>query len=76
MIAIERLNGIRAFVQAADAGSFTLAGERLGLSKSAVGKSIAQLEERLGARLFHRTTRSLSLTDEGQAFYESCLRAQ
>ena len=75
MTTTERFNGIRAFVQAADAGSFTLAGERLGLSKSAVGKSIAQLEERLGVRLFRRTTRSLSLTDEGQVYYESCVRA-
>jgi DNA-binding transcriptional LysR family regulator len=40
-----------------------------------VGKTVGRLEARLGARLFHRTTRSLTLTDEGQAFYERCLRA-
>ena len=45
------------------------------LSRSAVGKTVARLERRLGARLFHRTTRSQSLTEEGQAFYERCLRA-
>lgn len=75
MISSERFNGIRSFVEAADTGSFTRAATRLGLSKSAVGKGIARLEERLGVRLFNRTTRSLSLTDEGRAFYESCLRA-
>lgn len=71
----DRLGGIAAFVQAAESGSFALAAERLNLTRSAVGKSIARLEHRLGARLFQRTTRRLSLTDDGQAFYESCLRA-
>jgi DNA-binding transcriptional LysR family regulator len=75
MISSERFNGIRAFVQAVQAGSFTEAALQLGLSKSAVGKAIARLEERLQVRLVHRTTRSLSLTDEGQAFYASCVRA-
>ncbi|MCX4159649.1 LysR family transcriptional regulator [Paraburkholderia aspalathi] len=75
MISSERLNAIRAFVQAADAGSFTRAATQLGLSKSAVGKAIARLEERLNVRLFHRTTRSISLTDEGKTFYTSCIRA-
>lgn len=45
------------------------------MSRSAVGKSIARLEERLGVRLFHRTTRSQRLTDNGALFYERCLRA-
>lgn len=71
----DRLSGIAAFVQTVEAGSFALAAERLGLSRSAVGKSIARLEERLGVRLFHRTTRSQSLTEDGQAFYERCARA-
>lgn len=71
----DRLGGIAAFVQAAESGSFALAADRLNLTRSAVGKSIARLEQRLGVRLFHRTTRSLSLTEDGQAFYESCLRA-
>ncbi|NIC04800.1 LysR family transcriptional regulator [Billgrantia bachuensis] len=71
----DRLSGIGAFVEAAEAGSFARAAERMSLSRSAVGKSIARLEERLGTRLFYRTTRSQSLTDDGQAFYERCVRA-
>lgn len=71
----DRLGGIAAFVQAAEAGSFALAADRLHLSRSAVGKTIARLEERLGVRLFQRTTRHLSLTEEGQAYYEHCVRA-
>lgn len=71
----DRLAGIMTFVQAAEAGSFSRAARRAGLSRSAVGKSIARLEERLGVRLFHRTTRNQALTDDGQAFYERCVRA-
>jgi DNA-binding transcriptional LysR family regulator len=75
MISAEHLKGVTAFVQAAEAGGFTLAAERLGLSKSGIAKSVSRLEDRLGIRLFNRTTRSFSLTSEGQAFYESCVRA-
>ncbi len=71
----DRLSGVAAFVQAAEAGSFALAAQRMHLTRSAIGKSIARLEERLGARLFHRTTRSQSLTEDGHAFYERCVRA-
>ena len=69
------LKDIPVFVAAVEAGSFAQAAIRLHLSRSAVGKSIARLEERLGVRLFHRTTRSQSLTDNGALFYERCLRA-
>src|SRR6218665_2878441 len=69
-----RLQGITAFVQAVETGSFTAAATRIGLSKSAVGKSVATLEERLGVRLLDRTTRRLALTAEGADFYQSCLR--
>lgn len=69
------LAGVSVFVTAAEAGSFADAAARLHLSRSAVGKTVARLEQRLGTRLFHRTTRSQSLTEEGQAFYERCLRA-
>jgi DNA-binding transcriptional LysR family regulator len=69
------LTGVAAFVQAAEAGSFALAARRMNLSRSAVGKTIARLEERLGVRLFHRTTRRQSLTADGQSFYERCVRA-
>jgi len=66
----ERLSGIAAFVQAVEAGSFAQAAERMQMTRSAVGKSIARLEERLGVRLFHRTTRRQSLTEDGQAILE------
>ncbi|PDT42187.1 MULTISPECIES: LysR family transcriptional regulator [Sinorhizobium] len=72
---MEHLNGISVFVEVAEAGGFSAAAERLNLSRSAVGKTIARLEERLATRLFHRTTRAQSLTDEGQLFYESCQKA-
>ncbi len=75
MISSERMNGIRAFVQAERSGSFAKASERLGLSQSAVSKAVARLEDRLGVQLFFRTTRHLSLTDEGRAYYQSCVRA-
>jgi DNA-binding transcriptional LysR family regulator len=71
----EQLKGISVFVTAVEAGSFSLAAARLHLSRSAVGKTISQLEQRLGVRLFQRTTRSLTLTDDGALFYEHCLRA-
>ena len=75
MVSKDIFSGLQTFVQAADAGSFTLAAQRLGLTKSAVSKSVTRLEERLRIRLFHRTTRSLNLTGEGQTLYESCARA-
>jgi DNA-binding transcriptional LysR family regulator len=62
------------FVRAADSRNFTDAGRQLSLSSSAVGKTIARLEERLGVRLFHRSTRSIALTHEGALFLESCRR--
>ena len=71
----DRLSGVSAFVAAVEAGGFAAAAARLNLSRSAVGKAIARLETRLGARLFHRSTRSQSLTDDGLAFYERCLKA-
>lgn len=71
----DRLDGVAVFVEAAEAGGFARAAERLALSRSAVGKTIARLETRLGVRLFHRTTRTQNLTEEGQVYYERCLRA-
>lgn len=70
----ERLKGIEHFVVTADAGSFTAAADQLHLTSSAVSKSVARLESRLGIRLFERTTRRLSLTDAGAAFYTTCQR--
>ena len=74
MIPSERLKGIEVFVCVADAGSFTAAADRLSLSASAVGKSVARLEDRVGARLFERSTRRLALTDAGAAFHRTCVR--
>lgn len=72
---VDQLDGVAAFVQVVEAGSFTLAAERLHLTRSAVGKAVARLETRLGVRLLHRTTRSQTLTEAGQAFYVRCSRA-
>lgn len=68
----DNLGGITAFVTTAQMGSFTAAAERLGLTKSAVGKSVGRLEERLGLKLFQRSTRKLSLTPDGERFLNSC----
>src|SRR5271155_2137356 len=71
---MDSLSGISMFVQVAETRSFTEAGRLLGVSSSAVGKSIARTEERLGVRLFHRSTRSITLTAEGALFLERCRR--
>lgn len=75
MSLFEPLNGIRTFVTAARAGSFTAAAIELGIGKSAVGKSIARIEERLRITLFHRTTRRLVLTADGEAYFLTCTAA-
>ena len=72
MYSSERLKGIDVFVMVADLGSFTAAAERLGLTSSAVSKGIARLEQRIGTRLFQRTTRRLALTEAGTRFYRTC----
>lgn len=69
---MDRIAGITVFVQVADSGSYVAAGKVLGQSASAVGKTIVRLEEQLGVRLFHRNTRSISLTAEGARFLERC----
>jgi DNA-binding transcriptional LysR family regulator len=65
---IDNLSGVALFVQLAQAGSFIAAARQAGISPSAVSKSLARLEQRLGARLFQRSTRQLSLTAEGKLF--------
>jgi DNA-binding transcriptional LysR family regulator len=74
MTSPERLKGIDAFVATADSGGFTAAAARLKITNSAVSKAVARLEQRLGTRLFHRTTRSLSLTDAGAVYYRTCTK--
>ncbi len=68
------LNSMAVFARVVEEQGFSSAARRLGLSKSAVSKHVAQLEDRIGARLLHRTTRRLRLTDVGAAFYERCAR--
>lgn len=75
MITAESLSGIATFVAVARSSSFTEAGDVLGISKSAVGKAIARLEQRLGVKLFHRTTRRLSLSADGEAYFAVCAAA-
>ncbi|MFL6719135.1 MAG: LysR family transcriptional regulator [Burkholderiaceae bacterium] len=65
---METLNSIECFVRSAEAGSFSEAGRRLGLTSAAVGKNVAKLEASVGVRLFHRSTRQLTLTEAGQRF--------
>lgn len=64
--------GVIAFLAVAEAGSFSRAADRLGIGRSAVSRNVRKLEEQLDARLFHRTTRSTSLTREGELFHENC----
>src|SRR3954468_22617321 len=67
---LERTAGLLAFVRTVDAGSFAGAARLIGASPSAVSKSVARLEQRLGVRLLQRSTRTLSPTSEGAAYYE------
>ncbi|AVT12576.1 LysR family transcriptional regulator [Paracidovorax avenae] len=71
---MDSLNGFTVFVQVAETRSFVAAGRLMGVSASAVGKSVARLEEKLGVRLFHRSTRSVTLTAEGALFLERSRR--
>jgi len=65
-------SGVVAFIAVVSEGSFAKAGDRLGVGRSAISRSVHKLEQQLGARLFFRTTRSTSLTREGELFYENC----
>lgn len=69
-----QFDGIPEFILAAQLGSFTAAALQLGVTSSAVGKSVTRLERRLGIKLLHRSTRRLSLTHEGEVYLASCLR--
>lgn len=68
-------NSLPIFVALVEAGSFSKAGEQLNSSKSAVSKRISQLEDELGVRLFNRTTRSLTLTEAGEEYYDYASQA-
>ena len=72
VVALGNVNDIATFVAVAKAGSFIAAAQQIGITRSAVGKIIARLEERLQVRLLHRTPRSLALTDDGAVFLARC----
>ncbi len=70
---MDRLSAMEMFAKVVAEKSFSGAARQLGVSKSVVSKAVAELEDRLGAQLLNRTTRQMSLTDVGQAYYERCL---
>jgi DNA-binding transcriptional LysR family regulator len=69
---MDKFQQMRAFAAVVDAGSFVGAAQALGSSKAAVSRHVGELEGRLGVRLLHRTTRRLSLTEEGRVFHGRC----
>lgn len=71
---MDQFAALRAFVAVADAQSFSNAARALRIAKSAVSRQVSDLESDLGARLLHRTTRSLSLTEAGRAYFERAAR--
>jgi len=72
VINAELLDGVAVFVAVVNSGSFKEAAESLGHSTSYVSKEVSRLEKRLASRLLNRTTRTISLTDAGKAYYERC----
>jgi DNA-binding transcriptional LysR family regulator len=70
-----QLSTIAIFCKAAELSSFTAAARALGLTPAAVSRGVGRLEERLGNKLFRRTTRSMQLTDDGRLYYEQCRAA-
>src|SRR5256885_2180286 len=71
---MDRLAGIQVFAQVVESGSFAKAATRLGLSTTATSRLLAELEAHLQTRLLNRTTRRVSLTESGRAFYERCVQ--
>ena len=71
---MDPLEGIAAFTRVVDSGSFSAAARHLKISKSAVSANVQRLERRLGIRLLNRTTRRLSMTEAGAAYYRHCAR--
>src|SRR5437764_730641 len=71
---MDRLTSLTAFVRVVDSGGFSAAGRRLNMSTTMVSNHVQALEERLGARLLHRTTRKVNLTEIGKAYYDRCVQ--
>jgi DNA-binding transcriptional LysR family regulator len=70
---MDRLTSLTAFVRVVDSGGFSAAGRKLNMSTTMVSNHIQALEDRLGARLLNRTTRKVSLTEVGKAYYDRCI---
>lgn len=70
---MDTIEGMRTYVAVAGQKSFTAGAKQLGISTKLASKYVRQLEERLGAQLFNRTTRSVTLTETGQAYFERCV---
>jgi len=71
---VDRIDLFRIFTRVVECSSFTRAADTLGMPRSSVSAALQELERRVGARLLHRTTRKVSPTQDGTAFYERCLR--
>ncbi len=71
---MDRLTSLTAFVRVVDTGGFSAAGRKLNMSTTMVSNHVQALEERLGARLLNRTTRKVSLTEVGKAYYDRCIQ--
>jgi LysR family transcriptional regulator for bpeEF and oprC len=71
---LDRIDLFRIFTRVVECASFTRAADTLGLPRSSVSAAVLELENRVGARLLHRTTRKVAPTQDGDAFYECCLR--
>lgn len=69
---MDKLKSLRIFIRSAQHGSFSEAARQLGMAPSAVSRAVLRLEDELGVRLLQRTTRSLTLTDDGNRFYQRC----
>src|ERR1700727_148918 len=69
---MDRLTSLTAFVRVVDSGGFSAAGRRLNMSTAMISNHVHALEERLGVRLLNRTTRKVSLTEAGKAYYDRC----
>src|ERR1700744_2325757 len=69
---MDRLTSLTAFVRVVDSGGFSAGGRKLNMSTTMVSNHVQSLEDRLGARLLHRTTRKVSLTEVGKAYYDRC----
>ena len=69
---LDRIDLFRIFTRVVECTSFTRAADMLGMPRSSVSSAVAELEDRVGARLLHRTTRKVAPTDAGRAFYQRC----